>query len=78
MIRPFGQDRGVSDRHIEKENPDVIFRTRLAALLILVALVLAAVLAATTADEARAERTENTSIQILAIANVNGELEECG
>ena len=56
----------------------MIFRTRLAASLILAALVLAAVLVGTIADEARAGRTENTNIQILAIANVNGELEECG
>jgi len=78
MIRPFGQDGGVSDRHVEKENPDVISRTRLAASLILAALVVTVVLTATIADEARAERSENTAIQILAIANVNGELEECG
>ena len=56
----------------------MISRTRLAASLILAALVLTVVLTATIADEARAERSENTAIQILAIANVNGELEECG
>ena len=53
-------------------------RTRLAASLMLVVLVLVAALATIIADDARAERTENTAIQILAIANNNGELEECG